>query len=329
MSYAAIITAVVGAGTAAYGAYSSSQQQKNAVQSYPDYQPIDYSSVIDYLQGNYTVPSLINYTGTPYDTGYQQYLQAGNKYGGQLSNFLERTNDRSNAQYRTDLFKTSPTLHRNIAQQGVNTAQFLRGQIPTDVQALVKNNAAETSLLGGYGGSQMSRNLTARDLGITSLDLIERGNRGLAQQFGLSQSLNPYQSDTLSLLMSPGQLQANQTNENRYINQSANQNAITTAGFKNNLSSAIADLMAQQEAQNATGINTNNIINWQRGTAPDPWMSALSSGLGGLSSSIDWGSLLGGGRTGPSSYGPSNYGYSPDYSSLLSRFGNDDISNYL
>jgi len=327
LSYAAIITAVVGAGTAAYGAYNSSQQQNNAVSGIPDYQPIDYSGVIDYLQGNYSTPELQNYGGTPYDTGYQQFLEGGNKYGGRLSNFLEKTNDRSNQQYRGDLFRSSPTLRGNIGQQGRNTSSFLRGEIPADVQALVKNNAAETSLFGGFNGSQMGRNLVARDLGLTSLDLIGRGNQGLEQQFGLASRLNPYQSSTLDYLLNPGQLQSNQTNENRYINQSANQNALSTAQSKNQLTSLIASLMGQQAQQDATGINTNNQIDWQRGQTSDPAMSALFAGLGGATGSIDWSSLMRPRNSGPQDFGAGNSSVGAPYD--LSKFGNDSIYNYI
>jgi hypothetical protein len=323
MSYAALAAAVVGAGVSAYGAYSSSQQQNDALAGIPQYEPIDYSGVIDYLKGNYTTPDLQDYTGTPYDTGYQQFLQGGNKYGGRISNFLEKTNDRSNQQYRSDLFGQSPTLRRNITQQGANTQSFLRGQIPADVQSLVKNNAAETSLFGGFGGSQMARNLTARDLGLTSLDLIGRGNQGLEQQFGLAQRLSPYQSDTLSYLMNPSQLQSNQTNENRYINQSANTNALAEAQSKNQLASLIANLMADQASQDATGQNTNANIAWQKGQGSDPGLAALFAGLGGASGSIDWSSLMKTRNTGPSDYS-SGYG-----NSSLSGFGNDSIYNYL
>lgn len=320
-SYAALATAIIGGGVAAYGAYSSSQDQNKALGGIPDYEPIDYSGVIDYLSGHYTTPDLIDYTGTPYDTGYQQFLQSGNKYGGRISNFLERTNDKSNRQYRVDLFGASPTLRGNISQQGANTQSFLRGQIPQDVQDLVKNNAAQTSLFGGYGGSQVARNLTARDLGLTSLDLIGRGNQGLEQQFSLSQRLNPYQSDILSYLMSPSQLQTNQVGENRYINQSANSNAMAEAQSKNQLATLIANLMSQQASQDATGQNTNNAINWQRGQTTDPGLAALLAGVGGASAGFDWSSLMKTRNTGPTDYGSFNSG--------LSGFGNDSIYNYM
>jgi len=49
------------------------------------------------------------------------------------------------------------------------------GIIPQDVQENIQRSGAVKSLYGGYSGTGMGRNLVARDLGITSLNLMERG----------------------------------------------------------------------------------------------------------------------------------------------------------
>lgn len=61
------------------------------------------------------------------------------------------------------------------AQGSANTLSLLRGEIPQDVQDKVRRDSAFQSLIGGYAGSGMSRALTARDLGRTSLDLTQMG----------------------------------------------------------------------------------------------------------------------------------------------------------
>lgn len=58
---------------------------------------------------------------------------------------------------------------------GKNTASMAAGEIPDDVSEAVMRGAAGRSLYGGYGGTGMGRNLTARDLGLTSLDLMTKG----------------------------------------------------------------------------------------------------------------------------------------------------------
>lgn len=79
----------------------------------------------------------------------------------------------------------------NILKTGASTTQemldasapLLKGEIPQDVQDQIQRSSAYQSLSGGYAGSQMSHNLTARDLGLTSLDLMGRG-ASLAGQGG-------------------------------------------------------------------------------------------------------------------------------------------------
>lgn len=58
---------------------------------------------------------------------------------------------------------------------------FLSGVLPADVQSAVQRGSAYGALQGGFAGSGMARNLTARDLGLTSLDLMQRGAQMLGQ----------------------------------------------------------------------------------------------------------------------------------------------------
>lgn len=53
--------------------------------------------------------------------------------------------------------------------------ELLTGGIPQDVKDQVLRSSAYRSLSGGFAGGGMSGNLTARDLGLTSLDLMRQG----------------------------------------------------------------------------------------------------------------------------------------------------------
>src|SRR5947208_4658536 len=72
---------------------------------------------------------------------------------------------------------------RDILKSGGATTQemldaaapLLRGEIPKDVQEQIQRTSAYQSLSAGTAGSPMSRGLTARDLGLTSLNLINQG----------------------------------------------------------------------------------------------------------------------------------------------------------
>lgn len=76
--------------------------------------------------------------------------------------------------------------------QALGTAgDFLSGKIPQDVSDLVQRSGAARSLGGGFGGSGMHRNLVARDLGLTSLSMKDKGLSWLSALRGLSPTATP------------------------------------------------------------------------------------------------------------------------------------------
>lgn len=54
-----------------------------------------------------------------------------------------------------------------------NLRSWLAGELPSDVQSSIQRAANAKAFAGGYAGSGMGRNLTARDLGLTSLNLAQ------------------------------------------------------------------------------------------------------------------------------------------------------------
>lgn len=79
------------------------------------------------------------------------------------------------------------------AREGQNILSLLRGEIPSDVQDTVRRSSAFRALTGGYSGSPMSRALTARDFGRTSLDLMERGGNASQRWMQSTQnSVSPF-----------------------------------------------------------------------------------------------------------------------------------------
>lgn len=84
--------------------------------------------------------------------------------------------NRANRDMTADLLESSVPGYgaRKGTQAGILDS-WLAGEVPKDVQDAIQRSAAARSLSGGYGGSGMGRNLFARDLGLTSLDMINRG----------------------------------------------------------------------------------------------------------------------------------------------------------
>lgn len=77
-----------------------------------------------------------------------------------------------------------PGYQEAQAKRSENALALLRGELPPDVAAQVQRQAAGRALSGGFAGSQAARNLTARDLGRTSLALQQAGNQQFSNILG-------------------------------------------------------------------------------------------------------------------------------------------------
>lgn len=97
--------------------------------------------------------------------------------------------------------------YQNMLQGiGDRIGGFLNGEIPKDVSDQIGRNAAYQSLSGGFGGSGMARNLVARDLGMTSLDLIGKGiDAGTRWLATARQNAVAPQFDPSSMFITPAQ----------------------------------------------------------------------------------------------------------------------------
>jgi|GEM_PF-842646 len=82
-----------------------------------------------------------------------------------------------------------PGYQEAQAKRAENALALLRGELPPDVLAQVQRRAATKAVGGGYAGdrptlSQAGRNLEARDIGRTSLDLANLGGQQFANILG-------------------------------------------------------------------------------------------------------------------------------------------------
>lgn len=124
-----------------------------------------------------------------------------------------------NLQQRAKALGSVPNFGAISQAGGDALLSMTRGELPQDVANQVQRRANVRAYQGGYGGSGMSDNLTARDLGLTSLDLQQRGigmaPGWLTSMFNLS--AGP-QFNVESGFLTPGQgIAAQQWNEtNRY-----------------------------------------------------------------------------------------------------------------
>lgn len=106
-----------------------------------------------------------------------------------------------------------------------NIASELKGELPKDVQDQIMRSDAFKSLRGGFGGGGMSNALTARDLGLTSLDLTNKGLDSATKWLASARSTQmPGQFDVTSMFISP--MQSYQTKNEQNVQQFQRQMAV-------------------------------------------------------------------------------------------------------
>ena len=91
----------------------------------------------------------------------------------------QKTTAAEQSQLEAQLRRAIPGYDQLVSQAGRNIAASLRGEISPEVSAQVQRSTAGRALSGGFGaGSGFGRALTARDLGLTGMQIQ---NQGLAQ----------------------------------------------------------------------------------------------------------------------------------------------------
>lgn len=121
-------------------------------------------------------------------------------------------------------------------QMLADAAPLLQGEIPQDVKDQIQRSDAYQALSGGYAGSGMAHSLTARDLGLTSLDLMGRGASLAGQGSNAAQrwaSLAKGETlDPASMFVTPQQTAAFDM-QNELLRQQSLQNKYNVAAMPN------------------------------------------------------------------------------------------------
>lgn len=124
-------------------------------------------------------------------------------------NLTSQTNQFGLDQVEKMLSQTVPGYDAIRAGVSKNIASMVSGEIPTDVSDAVQSSAAARALGGGFAGTGTARNLVARDLGLTSLDLTQKGLGAASAWLTTMAKINePGQINLSSMFITPGQQQA-------------------------------------------------------------------------------------------------------------------------
>jgi hypothetical protein len=152
----------------------------------------EYSSRLNDLAKKYIVP-FAGMNNPFWNIDVPGMAQQGITFGLQQAPGINQFNMQ---QLQGLLGQALPGYQGMINQMQTNTGQLLQGAVPQDVQDQIRRSAAYQSLMGGTAGAGTGTTgaITARDLGLTSLDL---------QKTGFSQSSNLLQLARTSLMPQP------------------------------------------------------------------------------------------------------------------------------
>jgi hypothetical protein len=113
---------------------------------------------------------------------------------------------------RKTLATNLPNYDALTAQSSQNILSHLKGQVPNDVITQILQQAAERGILTGTTGSPNADTAMLRVLGLTSLDLMGRGEQELSGAVARTPVAKPF--DVTSLMVSPEQYQEAQYQSN-------------------------------------------------------------------------------------------------------------------
>ena len=168
------------------------------------------------------------------------------------------------------LRRAIPGYDQMLQQSSSNINAQLRGEIPTDVSNAVLRSGAARALGSGLGGgSALGRNMTLRDLGLTSMG---------QQQTGLQNAMAFIQNQKATGMVNP-----------------------MSAG---SMFVSPQQRMAIRERENAAQFN-RDLMAAQVRAQPDPMMAAIGGALSSAGGGMMGGGMMGGGGKGGGGGAPS------------------------
>lgn len=176
----------------------------------------------------------------------------------------------------------APGFSQRQGELGSLVSSYAQGGIPADVQSSIQRATAQQGIQAGYGyGTQGAQqggvaNLTARNLGLTSLDLSKYGISAGMQFQSNAKALLPNMTGLQDFLLNPQQvLGINQSNV-----QSQNQFALQN-NLMQNQQIADQNKLAYQASQNqlAQQLQSAQMVG-QLGQSVGGAISGLGSGMG-------------------------------------------------
>lgn len=144
---------------------------------------------------------------------------------GPASDATAKINEANQEQLTTLLRKTIPGYDQIISKSSQNIQDNLAGKLPGDVQSSIERSDAAKAVGGGFSGSGVASALTLRDLGLTSLNRMDKGLSQAESWLAASRNLSTAAPlNVTSMFLNPGQnaeLAQGQFQRNLFANQVA------------------------------------------------------------------------------------------------------------
>jgi hypothetical protein len=175
----------------------------------------------DPAKPNYIAPTYQKAELSDFQTAFDKFLK-------QEINFqeLQDTIYSSADKYKSALDKLSPGYQAGLDKTAQIAASRAEGLLPADVAQKASRSAAYTGLSSG-SGSNSSKALEARDLGLSSLQLQDSGVNMLTNLRNEAKSMMPLQA--MNLAFSPQQIRSEDNTLAYYNNQITNRQAEANA----------------------------------------------------------------------------------------------------
>lgn len=150
------------------------------------------------------------------DAGQEQVKSINNNLNAlpEAQNLVSQTNAFTQQQIQQMLESAIPNYQELSNTISKNTLSLAKGEVPQGVQDTLQLSDAARALSGGFGGTGMFGNLVARDLGLTSLSLMDRGTDTASRWLQTMNSLfSPGMINVASMFLTPQQQIAHDVSE--------------------------------------------------------------------------------------------------------------------
>lgn len=223
------------------------------------------------IAGKPDLPSWMNISPAEQQT---QAIQENTASLPALETLAGKSNQFNINQIQSMLNQVIPGYSQITSGVSSDIASMVGGKIPTDVSQAVQNSAAAQSLTGGFGGTGLSGNLVARDLGQTSLGIMNQGISSAQSWLGAMNAINaPAMFNMSSMFMTPQQ-QFAETFQNQ------------AASFQDQYVNALSDyqhsigVAGAQDLQDTFGGNVTSLMGSIEGSNVSQNNSAMSAAMG-------------------------------------------------